>query len=348
MNGLSSINVTTKGAVLLGESVSCDGFRIDRPYRVQSHTHQDHMRDFSNSKGNQIILMSKWTRELLITEFNADLPYRIDVIGLDLSTAHFYGDLKVQLEPSGHTLDAVQVQVEYPDGRRLGYSGDFAWPIRPVIQVDSLVVDSTNGDPEYRRKYTQDDADDAFREKIIMHAYSGPIVIKAHRGTLERAAALLSQVYKQPVLSNRATQKDFDVYRAAGYPICETVDVESEEGKKILKTNQYVSLQPSQTQTLFPFKVENCTTIILSSVMVNPSNPVREHPEIGRQKSYQIAMSNHADFDGTIAYIEATGAQQVVTDHRGGRAHQLAGYIKERLGIESWPADLIKDNNWGY
>ena len=120
--------MTSKGAVLLGESVCCDGFRVDRPYRVQSHTHEDHMRDFSNSKGNQTILTSKWTRELLIAELNADLPYRIDVIGLDVSTEYQYEGLKIRLEPSGHTLDAVQVQVEYPDGQRFGYSGDFAWP----------------------------------------------------------------------------------------------------------------------------------------------------------------------------------------------------------------------------
>jgi Cft2 family RNA processing exonuclease len=36
---------------------------------------------------------------------------------------------------SGHMLGAVQVALEMPDGRRIGYPGDFHWPVDDVIQA---------------------------------------------------------------------------------------------------------------------------------------------------------------------------------------------------------------------
>ena len=55
------IDITAKGTALLGDEVSCDGFRIDRPWRIQSHTHMDHMVDFGSSLGNQDVLI--WRNE---------------------------------------------------------------------------------------------------------------------------------------------------------------------------------------------------------------------------------------------------------------------------------------------
>src|SRR6516225_1860497 len=147
------VDVASSGAVLLGSSVVCDGFQRDRTVRVQTHVHDDHMRDFERSKGFQDLYMSEATRSLLVAEFNADIEYRENIIALRHGESFRCPGGGLTLLSSGHMLGAVQVALETPDGRRLGYSGDFHWPIDDVIEVDELVVDSTYGSEDSVRVY---------------------------------------------------------------------------------------------------------------------------------------------------------------------------------------------------
>src|SRR5262249_38014180 len=148
MNNDFPIDVFPSGAVVLGDRISCDGFHRDYQVRVQTHVHLDHMDSFETSKGSQNIFMSEPTRRLLVCEFNADLPYRENVYALEMGVPRTVDGQKVTLLHSGHMLGSVQVAVELADNRRLGYSGDFRWPLEDVIEVDALVVDSTYGSPE--------------------------------------------------------------------------------------------------------------------------------------------------------------------------------------------------------
>ena len=53
------VDVTSSGAILLGDHVVCDGFQHDRSSRVQTHVHDDHMHDFERSKGLQNRLLRR-------------------------------------------------------------------------------------------------------------------------------------------------------------------------------------------------------------------------------------------------------------------------------------------------
>ena len=84
--------------------------------------------------------------------------------------------------------------------------------------------------------------------------------------------------------------------------------------------------------------------------MANPKSPMEERTIDGKT-SYRLSMSNHADFNGTIEYIKATGASYVVTDNsggRGGKAVDLANYIKYSLGIDSRPSSGKFSPFWGF
>src|SRR3989339_1783528 len=118
-----SIDVAGSGAVLLGTDFVFDGFHRDRPIRVQTHVHDDHMVDFDTSKGMQDVYMSKATHSLLLAEFNADLHVRSNVLALDYADPVELGRWRLSLVSSGHMLGASQVLVERDDGLRLGYSG---------------------------------------------------------------------------------------------------------------------------------------------------------------------------------------------------------------------------------
>jgi Cft2 family RNA processing exonuclease len=78
--------------------------------------------------------------------------------------------------------------------------------------------------------------------------------------------------------------------------------------------------------------------------MTNTKDPVLEYSEA----SFRVAMSDHADFPGTLEYVKATGAQYVVTDNtRAGHAVLLAQEIQRRLGIRARPSANRPSNDWG-
>src|SRR5256885_1448067 len=153
MNGYP-IEVSSSGAVLLGAEVCCDGFHSACTARVQTHIHLDHMDDFESSKGFQQILVSEATKQLLFADFNADLPFRSNIHALEAAVPYTVASSLVQIIPNNHMLGSVQVAVCLRSGMRVGYSGDFQWPLDDVLQVDALVLDSTYGGPECIREYS--------------------------------------------------------------------------------------------------------------------------------------------------------------------------------------------------
>ncbi|KKK56675.1 hypothetical protein LCGC14_3062140, partial [marine sediment metagenome] len=108
------IDVNSRGAVILGPEVVCDGFRYNAKCRVQTHVHTDHMDNFDTSKGHQDIYVSNESYDLLVLEKNADLPYRNNFISLNYSEPNGVGDCEIELISSGHMLGTVQTKVTLP------------------------------------------------------------------------------------------------------------------------------------------------------------------------------------------------------------------------------------------
>ena len=78
--------------------------------------------------------------------------------------------------------------------------------------------------------------------------------------------------------------------------------------------------------------------------MTDPRDPVLEFSE----HAYRVALSAHADFEGTLEYVRANGATEVVTDNsRGGHGVELAIALKARLGIEARPSSQAVSRCWG-
>jgi putative mRNA 3-end processing factor len=104
-------------------------------------------------------------------------------------------------------LGAVQVLVQLADGARLGYSGDFQWPLDQVIQVDAWVVDSTYGSPRNVRRYTQGECEEKFVTLINQQIARGPVYVYAHRGSLHRALQLISGEIDAPLIGSWTPRK---------------------------------------------------------------------------------------------------------------------------------------------
>lgn len=336
------IEVAASGGVVLGPSVVCDGFLDGYPIRAQSHVHSDHMEDFDRSKGFQDIYMLRATRRLLEVERNADLPYRSNIVDVLPGEVCDVPEAQLVLERNGHMLGSAQVLVEMNSGTRLGYSGDFQWPMDDPIQVDFLVVDSTYGSPNSVREYSLDEVEESLLALVRRRLAFGPVHIKAFRGTVLRALEVLSREIECPVLASSRLIRDSEVYRQFGYTTCDLIDVRSADGKAIALTNRFIRLYSAGDAE--PVDIGDGSAILLSAFMAEPSNPCLQYTD----RSYRLAMSDHADFNGTLEYVKATGARFVVTDNcRGSHGVELAIEIQRRLLIEARPSSSIVSNLWG-
>lgn len=338
------INVSGSGAVTLGDVVTCDGFVHQYPIRVQTHVHVDHMGDFDRSKGHQKhIIMTAPTRDLLIAEYNADIPYRTNVMAVPLGDPiHHLADCQIRLLDNGHMLGSVQVEVTLPDGGRCGYSGDFAWPLSEVIEVEELVLDSTYGSPESIRKFTQEEANDRFIELVVERIKVGPVLILSHRGTLQRAASCLDDAVKFPIIASARLSDELRVYQQHGYSLTKILNAETEEAKLACSEGRYIRLYGTREKP--PTDNGKATSIVLSAYMSRFGDPVVEYSE----KAFCVALSDHADYIGTLEYVRATGAKKVITDNsRGGHGVDLALALKRELGIDAQPSTSQYEREWG-
>ena len=123
----------------------------------------------------------------------------------------------------------------------------------------------------------------------------------------------------------------------------------SPKGQEALKGTRYVRLYSKGDRT--PVDLKEGAKIVLSAFMNKTNDPVIEYSD----RSYSVALSDHADFNGTLEYILATGATSVVTDNTRGHGVELAIAIKHRLGTTKCagrqagrgPYSLIFLGTWG-
>ena len=336
------IDVSGSGAVTLDNAVTCDGFVYGYPIRVQTHVHKDHMNGFDSSKGFQHILVTEPTLELLIAEYNADIPYRTNVEAIRLKQTVSREDCQIRLLDNGHMLGSTQVEVTLTDGLRCGYSGDFAWPLEEVIEVDELVLDSTYGSPDSIRRFTQEEANNRFVDLVVERIRFGPVLILAHRGTLQRAISCLDDAIKDPIIASSRLCSELKVYQRHGYSLTKVLNVNTEEAKLALSERRYIRLYGTGDRR--PADMDRATLITLSAYMSRLDNPVMEYSE----RSFCVALSDHADYKETLEYVRATGARKVITDNtRGGHGVELALALKKELGVNAQFSKNQHEMEWG-
>lgn len=339
MSLITEASISQHGAICLSSELTCDGFSPRIPFRVQTHVHDDHMAGFTESKGYQTLIMTEATKRLLVFEFNADLAYRENLREVQLGARIQLGESSVILRDSGHMLGSVQVEHHRSDGIRVGYSGDFAWPLLDPINVDLLVVDSTYGSPRRRRHYSQGDAEQALIDLVKQLKSRGPIHLKAHRGSLCRALQVLSAEFTLPIVGSRKRCEEAKIYCEFGYPIHPLLDKNEETGRSALK-GECIHIYSKGDE--MPVNYTG-SSIVLTAFTAKPDNPVTKYSD----RSWAVAISNHADYDGTIEYVLSTGAKSVIVDNtRGAHGEDLALHLRTELGLEAIASSVDFRSPW--
>jgi len=329
------VSVAADGTIGLAAGVVADGYNADAAIRVQSHVHADHLLGFDASKGSGQIVCTKATRALLIAMRDPDLRFRSNLRGLEYGEPFTFedpagGQATITLLPAGHMVGAAQTKVEGGDGYAVGYSGDFSMPLDEVMQVDELVLDATYGSPDTsRRRYSQVQAEERFVDEVLSRSKLGPVIVYAHRGTLQRAIAVLDDACELPMLGSPGQRAESAVHAQFGYVQAALLDPASEQGKGARAAGAYVEFVGTGDPLREMRPGEH--RIKLSGSITQMDDPYLEITP----RYCRIAITGHADFEETMDYVDAAKPSLVVTDSARSTAHatKLAEAITGRMAI---------------
>lgn len=146
MNNIrGAATVREDGCILIGQTVTCDGFAPERSIRIQTNVNR--LNDFSTSKGQQKkIVLSQETYEELVRE-SPDIKFRrgqFEVLPAD-GSCHTVENIKISLFPSGYMPGSVMPVVRTENGINVMYLSDFSWSSSlsdvSFPKIDVLVVD---------------------------------------------------------------------------------------------------------------------------------------------------------------------------------------------------------------
>ncbi len=326
-----SAAIDRNGTILLGESVACESY-ADRPLRIVTHAHSDHMLGLKKSLEKcDTVLTTSVTKELIgILKRNTFFD--------KIHTAEYRNPLKYEEEkitffPAGHIIGSAQVLVEDSKGQKIVYTGDFKLPEAEILQADVLVIEATYGKPSHIRP---------FKEIIEMELTylverslkTGSVFIFGYHGKVQRTVGILRKAgINTPVVMPEKVYRIAEICEARGIKLGEYHLSHGEEAREIIQSKEpYIGVYHMMSKE----NVEkDATRIYLSGwefVL-----PIRQLSD----RDYVVALSDHSDFEQLMGYVEKSDPELVITDKfRSGNAQALAEEVTKRLGI---PAIAMPD-----
>ena len=328
--------ITKTGAVRLGDSVACDAFDAERPLRVITHAHADHLGGLRKSiKCCEKVLMTPATRELAQIVNPTFKLGNSNVLTMKYGNSIKYNDETITLLKADHIMGAAQVLAENADGFRMVYTGDFKLEETPVIDCDILVVEATYGNPSFRRKFDVD-INELLVSMIERRLRGGTVYVFGFYGKLQEVMQMLRKAdVEVPFVMPDIVHEISKICDNYGMNLGSLTLDTSNEGRELLnKDLPCVAFYHASTR----FKTGlNRTRICVSGWEFQ--NPCRQINE----KEYTVALSDHSDFDNLIEYVKRSKAKQVITDnYRSIYGKTLAEEITKRIGVPAMAQPLGK------
>ncbi len=312
--------ITDDGAVLLGKNFACDG-HADRPVRVVTHVHSDHIGGLRKSIDTcERVVMTSGTKELLKLLYGDKFGDLECVDTLDYGVTFRYGDEKLTLHKAQHILGSAQVQVETKQGEKILFTGDFKQPKTPTPESDLLVLEATYGEP-YQVRPFKNEIEDIFARFVEQRLENGPVNILGYHGKLQEALKILRQKgIKEPAFMPPRIYEVAKLYEEEGinlgeFHTLEKIDKESEEQKNHVK--------------LFHMNADK--NFDIESVIVKLSGWEFIEPIKQLGETFTIALSDHSDFHQLIKHVKECDPKFIITDnYRSDGAKTLAEEITKR------------------
>lgn len=229
---------------------------------------------------------------------------------------------KLTLFEAGHIIGSAQVLVE-SSGNRIVYTGDFKLPEAEILSSDILVIEATYGHPSCTRPF-RDSVEIELVRLVEDSLRIGPVFIFGYHGKLQEVAGILRKGgIKEPILMPKRIYDVARICQKHGMELGDFLLAESDEGLEASK-GKFVGLYHMRSSRSFGGKG---TKIYLSGWEFEA--PVKV---VGEQE-YEVALSDHSDFEQLLRYVEESDPKYVITDDfRVGDAKALAKEIREKLG----------------
>ena len=326
--------ITVDGTVLLGSLLACDGHDHFRWHSVFSHIHEDHVgKHLSACLYNGHVYASRETIELLEAIHNDDLKRRKNVHVLPMNepyTIQENNDIEIlRLIESSHVLGAAQVEVLNKDNKKFVYTGDITVHDVPPDNIDTLIMDSTHGSPQFDVSAEEESIRNRFVEKAAHNLKNEvrPVVIHAHRGTLQDLMGIVSSESELNSYKFLAPTKDVaasKIYkRYKHHGMKQIIDDESEEGLRI-KEGEFPWIQfTASASESYGESVEGHYGLYFHSY--NGGNQMREE-----ENRTHFLENSHAPFSHLVAYVAQAKPHTIVVDNF--RTRQGEKFAKELKG----------------
>lgn len=233
-----------------------------------------------------------------------------------------FGPLRLELIPAGHVLGSAQLVID-TRGHRTAYTGHIntatsltAEPLG-LARCDTLVIESTWGDPRFKLPPTQviHEQMAAFAEESLACGAT-PVFLAESLGQAQEAAKILGTRGFRVRLHPDAWAF-VEVYEAHGVelPNVGPLTEDPEDGEVIVAPPKARGSRHLERRGA----LRSC---LLTGEALDPLTAARA----GVDRA--LPLSDHADFDGLISYVEATGAQEVLV--HDGFADTLARELRAR------------------
>jgi ATP-dependent DNA ligase I len=288
-----------------------------KPFAFVSHAHSDHIAP------HQEVIASEGTAHLM----RVRLPGSRIEHPLPFGEKRSIRRVDVMLIPAGHIFGSAQCLV-FAGEETLLYSGDLKLrPGRSAEQAechhaDTLVMETTFGLPRYRFPPTKEVVDQmlAFCGETINDG-GVPVLLGYSLGKAQEILCALDGAGLTPMLHGSVYQIT-RIYEQLGQSFCKYVRYNRNDvaGKVLI-------CPPSANRSTMLEKIPRKRVALISGWALDPNAVYRY------QVDAAFPLSDHADYDDLLRYVELVQPRRVLTLH--GFAAAFASDLRAR-GLEAW------------
>jgi putative mRNA 3-end processing factor len=308
------------------------GFHIDpvRPVEraVITHGHSDHARP-----GHDAVLATQETLDMMRLRYGDDFARSTQAISYGEEVR--LGGVTIKFHPAGHVLGSAQIAVTC-EGKRIVASGDYKDMGDPtcapfeVVPCDVFITEATFGLPVFRHGRASDEIKKLLAS-VALFPERAHLVGAYSLGKAQRVIALLRAAgYEAPIYLHGAMERITRYYQSRGVALGELRPVQGM--KKTDLAGTITLAPPTATSDIWTRRFPDPVTAFASGWM-----RVRAR---ARQRGVELPLviSDHADWDGLTATIDATGAGEIWVTH--GQEDALVHWCTTR-GLSARPLDLV-------
>lgn len=283
-------------------------------HAILTHGHADHARP-----GSKKYIASE--KAVPVIKYRLGRHHKIS--GVPFGESFTVNGVNFSFHPAGHVIGSAQVRVEYK-GEIAVVSGDYkveddgiSEAFEPV-KCHSFLTENTFGLPVFRWQPQSEiitEIDDWWRANA---AEGRPSLLSAY--SLGKAQRIIANVDQSigPIFTHGAVENINKVLRKQGIQLPETKHIHPAKGKGDY-SNALIIAPGSAINSSWSRRFKNSVTAAASGWMALRGNRRRRGVDKG------FVLSDHADWDGLLSAIKATGAENIFVTH--GYSDTFAKYL---------------------